>query len=1028
LGRPAVHVVQRGAAGNKIDTGLYVSIRELEYDGAKRWGASDHRAHTKQVSSNQPTDQDRELEVTRAIEAAWGFDFLMSKEPLPLVLSNPFPVSVDNSQPKIVFNTIDPGNDYSYKVFQTEFYLPTASSSLKLLVEKPVVNKWIYVLSGEVGGAQLEAEIYAVKDKEWHVRKNPSGTRSDRTFAGTSVDADDGILITTPFYRVKPGELYQFFLSPMQLNKNALSLLLKSANQNPAADPATCRPASSEQLSNVSVRRRYQVKGGDHGERIQKTVALIDPFAWVEQITFCDFQPVLDAQLKLGTNPNELGKQFISAVIVGMIETDDKDAKKDPLKLVGHLRQNVQHLNPPDTRNCASQWLDRHKSCMDFLEKEAREACLRVIEWMDSKAHRVVEAACQEELDIPVPGFELASPLSFGLLHYINVLRSIVANAAGQDFLARLYKQEKERIPWHNVLHPSDKKALAGVRRDIGGDPPLTLLTIFAPLIVRFAHSGSEASDLAARLKKIEVEAEAVKAQSLGFFSLLGKIKSAGSETLKLHKVDAAVKKLFPKLNKDPSSDLSKLLQLRGQQLVGLYQLLIGLKVYGEKASEESLKRFGQLKEKCEYPTKVLSFVAKQGKRGLADYAEERFGVEIEKWVAEPKYYMASEEVEKFIAAGGIEDFAPIAKYYKWAEGACKVFEGPVEFIFGVAGLVIQGGEIVDSWDQGDFGAAAGQAIQFGAALIGTVQGLMATYGLIIGAEVETGPLGWIAAVLTLIGFLVVWGLSENEIEKFVAHCFLGKRYGMDDGKASWTEGIVFRALASGDDRFLNQQKCLVNMLGAFKMWLSPGSFATIASVPIGGFVRPGYVPPGAKVEVLIVIYMHNSSGEAQNCGVRIVVDLDNGDYIVTDTGVNLERVEIHAWTAIGIQINDKSWGTESFGFFSINLRPKFAEGWTHIRDEGHANRFSFCVRLDVNGKGMYIPAEKKMEGEARKAEASAAASEVPANTPQDSSARPGEKTEKLVLEDKYLCLHNWKDVGYHHLWTCSEVKSTLDE
>ena len=1008
MGKPAVHAVQRGKIGNKIDTGLYVQIREFNYDGARRWGAADHRAHTKQVSNEEPTDQDRELDVVRAIEEAWGFGILMEKETPKFVLPpNPFPNPGPGEKIIIHLDKVDPGPQYSYEVMQTQYYLPKTTAGYRPPIDYPVVNKWIYIFVGDVGGAQLEAEIYASDANKWYVRRKPSGPRSARIFTATQEDAAKGISVTTPFYRVKAGELYQFFLSPLQLNKHALSELLSHVNQNPSSAPANSSPATAEQLANVTIRRRYQPKTGVPGERRQEIVDLLDPFAWAEQVTFCDFQPVLMAQLKLATNRNELAKQFISGVLAGMIETDDKKAKKDPLKLVGHMRMSAQPLDSPAERNAATQWLDRYKKCMAFLEGEIGNACGRAIQWMDSEAHRIVEIACQEELTAPMPGLEVSSPLTYGMVHYINILRTLIASPIGQDFLARLYKKEKNRIPYHNVIAPADKGSLRPVREDVGGDLLLTLLTLFAPLIIRFAGAGSETKELVAHLKKIEVESEVVKSQTLGF-SFISSLKDAGVKTLKLDKVQSLTSRLFPSNYKNPCSDLIELLKMRGEQIAGLYSLLTGLKVYGEKASDDQLKRFGQLKEKCEYPKKVLSFILNQGQKSLASYVEERFGVDLEKWVKNESYYMASEEVEKFIQAGGIEDFEGITKYYEWMEGLGKILEGPVEFVFGAWGLIVQGGEVKDAWEQGDFGAAAGKAIQWGGALVASVQGVTAMYAMAIGAEVEGGPLGWIAAVLTLIGMLVVWGFSENEIEKYVEHCFLGKRYGADDGKASWTERMTFRSLASGDDRFLKQQKCLVNMLGAFKMWLAPTTFGIYQGIHFGGFVRPGYVPPGAKVEVLFTVRAADTTERQTDFGTIVVIELDSGHFVVPEGQGTVEKVEVHAWRATAFGHDDSVWGKEQFGFFSISFTPKLPPGFKHVSNDSHPNRFTLNVRLDVNGKGMYIPAEKK-------------------ETSNDS--KEAEKTESHgIPEGKYLSLDNWNDVGFHHMWVCSDVKSTLEE
>jgi hypothetical protein len=989
VGKPSVYPVQRGPSGNTIDTGLYVQIREFNYDGAERWGTSDHRAHTKRVQQ-QRSDIDREEEVLRKIEDAWGFGNLVMDEPSAMYIG---PAN-GGAGPGCL---AAPGPDYDYRVLQTRYYFPKMTPGkfgLHVPKDRPIANKWIYILVGEVGSAKAEAEIYADDRGNWYVRRNPTGARSARIFTLTSSDMAKGVSICTPAYRVTPGKLYQFFLSPVQLSQSALMELLKYANGSTQVDPATIDPVTAEQLKNVTVRRRFQSSAGDGGQSKLEIVDLLDPFAWVEQVTFCDLQPVLTAQFALATDPNEQAKQFICGVLGGLIDARDTDKKEDPFKLVGQLKTNAQPLGSVEG-GTAGQWLYRYQQCLNFLGGEVGNACGRVVEWMDSAAHRIVEIACQEELTVPMPGLGASSPLSYGLLHYINVLRVVIGCPAGQDFLARLYMKETERIPYKSVLSPTDVSSLNDVRQDIGGDPAHTLFTLFAPFVIRNA-SEDEAKVLAAHLNQIEVRAVVVKRRTLGdYFSFVKTVKDAAVQALKEQKIRSLTARLFPASGfESPYADTFKLLKLRGEQVAGLYSVLIGLKVYGEKASDDRLKRFGQIKEECEYPAKVLGFAAKQAKRNLVSYASSKFGVDLEEWAKNPKQYMSSADVQGFIGAEGIEDFEVIAKYYEWVESLEKILEGPFEFFFGVWAVAVQSGETIEAWGQGDFGAAAGKAIQLGGALVATVSGAIAL-GAEVGIEVELGPPGWLAAVLTVIGTLVVWGFSKNELQKYAQHCFLGASYGEDDGTAVWTEKATFRSLASGGDRFLKQQKCLVNLLGAFRAWLVPKGVGLYRGAPWGGFVQPGYVPPGAKVEVLVTVRAQDNGGEAKDFGVIAIIDLDTGAYVIPKG--QAEKVELHAWSARSLDYDDSSWGTDRFGFFSITLKPWLPDGYSLAPKEADRDDWTFNVRLDVNGNGMYIPAEETEE-------------------------------TKGASENKYLSLNSIDDVGLHHMWLTSELKSTLDK
>jgi hypothetical protein len=261
-----------------------------------------------------------------------------------------------------------------------------------------------------------------------------------------------------------------------------------------------------------------------------------------------------------------------------------------------------------------------------------------------------------------------------------------------------------------------------------------------------------------------------------------------------------------------------------------------------------------KIKEKIEVPAKIAKFIGEQSHKVmkatvLSGKTETEIVEKLEKdGMTNALKVLSKEELDLVAASRSLRTFRFIGK-------AVKVLSGPIGLVIGGCSLVSELSSVMSSIESGDPGAAMGHLLQaWSAALVIVVAGAECV-ALFTGAAVAAwaGPVGWIAAALMIIGGMVMAWCSNNMLQAYAMHCFLGKNYGQGETKTdlAFMGSLTWAALEQDSKeatRFERQRMALLRMLCGFSTWIG----LVGNNYLYGPRIFPSYVPEGAYFDVEI--------------------------------------------------------------------------------------------------------------------------------------------------------------------------------
>jgi hypothetical protein len=725
----------------------------------------------------------------------------------------------------------------------------------------PIRNKWVYVLKGSDGTLQPHTEIYlesAAQGDMYQDFKNGAFNPSNKKkYPG--------------FFPIEKadGELWHFFLSPVRLGPKSISMLTKSseANHDWAQNALDADEKSLDEMQKQgeypmlietgwdptrqpwsTVESRKFSKG--QVKTLTEPVALVDPFSWAGQASDLDYLPIAAARQTLLDNPEEQAKAFIAASLApakGEKQDENNIEQTDPWDLKGQTMD-----VPPEyasSGNIAQAWIDRYKQALQYLEKETRAACSRIIYAVRfSQAHRIVELACQENTGDP-------DALAFGMIHWCHILREMLVCDPGTAFIAWLTKS-RTAIDWIPQQIGTDKYNKSDPRAQaIGQGLPAMVLSYLTPVLLRETDKPEDV--FRHRLEEIDIEVPMDWAKAIltpDTTKPIADLTFSIPEKYLHHYIHHFPKEIhvdqFHALNgaKNWQARIMGISKLK--DLLRVAALLRCVFEWGEeyKGPDTTWGYTSNIAEKVETGVKLAEFWVEQGKLLI----EEGFGKELEH---------AAEEIAK---RGTTNIYGELVKKkllkatnalraMKGLEAGEKLLSGPIGFLMGGAELVLQTHESVEAWENGDPNAAMAHQIK---ALAG---GLMAVIGIgetlaIIGVAGEMawlGPVGWIAAGLMLIGEIYLAYGSKTDYELFAEYCFLGTQAGAggeeggeEKSNKVWMEDMSWAQLAEPKYGRL----ALLRLASTFSVWigyhpLAPGEGPWWQ-------IKAKFVPAGAYFEV----------------------------------------------------------------------------------------------------------------------------------------------------------------------------------
>ena len=646
---------------NTLDRPFHVVFFERVYPGAPRWWSGEWEKHHRTPSGGNGYCLEREREVKKHLELSHNEKCLFNHEvPYLLACTNfsctlrawsivnflagtlayvesekDFAIDdkfeaaerIDFSKRiKADLHRVSLGKDVPVGKNQHMEKCPRCQRPKMVSGITPIRKKWVYVLHGSDGPLKPHTEIYletpAQGDMYQDFRNGAFNPRRKQQYPGYfPIDKIDG-------------EVWQFFLSPVRLGPKAISMLSQSRRTDGDWADSVLEAIDKEdtvietgwdptqQPWCTVVSRKFspgQVKTPC------EPVALVDPFSWVGQASDLDYLSIAAARQALLDNPDEQARAFIAASLApakGEKQDEHQIEQTEPWDLKG---QTVEV--PPEyasSGNIAQAWVDRYKQALEYLEKETRFACSRVIFAVRfSQAHRVVELACQENTGDP-------GALAFGMIHWNHILREMLVCEPGKSFVAWLTKSRGaiDRIPQQTVSekYKSDPRA-----KEIGPGLPAMILSYMTPLLLR--ESENFAEDFRRRLAEIEIEvpmdwATAILAPET--VKPIADIAFSIPEKYLHHYIEHFPEELHVEQFHAFSGAQSWKARIMGlsklKDLLRVAALLRCVFEFGEeyKGPDTGWGHFGHVVEKIETPVKVAEFGIEQAKLLIeAGYGEE---------------------------------------------------------------------------------------------------------------------------------------------------------------------------------------------------------------------------------------------------------------------------------------------------------------------------------------------------------------------------------------------------------------------
>jgi hypothetical protein len=724
----------------------------------------------------------------------------------------------------------------------------------------PIRKKWVYVLHGSDGTLQPHTEIYlesaAAGDMYQDFRNGAFNPSRKQQYPG--------------FFPIEKadGELWHFFLSPVRLGPKAISMLSKSGKTD--HDWAQSALKADEQSLDEMLKQGQHPKLIETGwdptrqpwctvesrkfsfrqvETPCEPVALVDPFSWVGQAADLDYLPIAAARQALLDNPEEQAKAFIAASLAPA-----KGEKQDEHNIERTEEWDPWDLNeqtmevPPEyasSGNIAQAWVDRYKQALEYLEKETRAACCRVIYAVRfSQAHRIVELACQENTGDP-------DALAFGMIHWAHILREMLVCDPGTSFIAWLTKS-RGAIDWIPQQIGTEKYNKSDPRaKEIGPGLPAMVFSYLTPVLLRTSDRPEDV--FRRRLTEIDIEVPmdwAAKILAPETTKPIADLAFSIPEKYLHHYIDHFPEEIhvdqFHKFNGAQSwkariAGISKL-----KDLLRVAALLRCVFAWGEeyKGPDTAWGHIGHKVEKFETGVKLAEFWVEQAKLLI----EEGFGKELEH-AAEKIIERATRNIYGDLVKKKLLKATNALTAMKGLEFGEKILSGPVGFLMGGAELLLQTHESLEAMEDGDMNAAMAHQIKALAGGLVCVVGIAETLALlgVVGELSWTGPVGWIAAALMLLGEIYLAYGSLTDYQLFASRCFLGTQAhyrGAEESNKAWMADMSWEQLA--EPRY--GRRALLRLVSTFSVWIGwnpleqqPGPWWLIKSK---------FVPTGAYFEV----------------------------------------------------------------------------------------------------------------------------------------------------------------------------------
>ena len=474
----------RGGSGDSLRHELpRFQIRFVErlYDGSPRWYNTSWRDHIRRVQRRGWHALDREPGVVAKIRQAHDSSRLYPPERAEYVGTCINPDCNARVQgvftQAVIRELIRRGPQYHRARYAALSALArgvpddlrdtceTCGQKAFLFPIETIRNKWIYILKEEGGSLQHYCEIFSETPTTGTIYTHLSGGR----YTDRNSQPFQGYVNLLPN---PTGFIWHFFLSPVRLGTNALSLLQRSitfeqniiqARDNAHPSDAGVSIISQLQPWKTTVTRRFRTAPQGRVE----IIPLLDPFSWAAQVVDFEYLPVLAAITKLVRDSDEQSKAFIASLLQQAMgrrqvsdnpprwENDQWDVVDDTIDVPGGFQGS----------NIADAWTTRYRNTLEYLTEETNKACARLVFLLRfSLAHRIVEQGCQDWEQ--TEGF-----LSYGLVHWAHILREMPNCEEGRRFIAWLTgsggsssdpMRPASRIPITNVINGTGVRPMTG--------------------------------------------------------------------------------------------------------------------------------------------------------------------------------------------------------------------------------------------------------------------------------------------------------------------------------------------------------------------------------------------------------------------------------------------------------------------------------------------------------------------------------------------------------------------------------------
>lgn len=741
-------------------------------------------------------------------------------------------------------------------------------------------NKWIYILKEQGSNLEHYCEIHSETSDTGTIYTELDGGK----YSGRHSSPFQGYVNLLPD---PTAFTWHFFLSPVRLGADALSLLQRSPQleQNIAQARDNANPADAgvpviaqSQPWKTTVKRNFQSAPAGRVELIP----LVDPFSWAAQSVDFDFLTILAAQLKIGSDPDEQSKAFIASVLQQAMgrrqvsdspprwEDDEWDVMDDTVDVPSGF----------SGTNIAEAWTNRYRDTLEYLTEETNKACARIVFILRySLAHRIVEQGCQDW------GQE-AGYLSFGLTHWAHLLREISGCNVGNYFIAWLTGPESGssgddpmrpavRIPIRNVLNGNGIRDNSAVFQETGLG---IITTVYAAIVPGVINRNQRPAELIVQqLGAINIQAASFQGKDLQ--SVRDFVLDVSSGLLDNYIERLPQGPAFSEVHRRTvAQNWSERLTMfrRLSQFDAAITLLLSLDVYTKsgRTYETGYDRYARIRDQIQTPIKIADFLAKNTRdllKAQMSGAESRIISTLERDGAGAVAHLSAADYEIYLASRSV-------RAYQLLGTGVRVVAGPVGLLIGGVEMVSETMQTVDNWQAGDPGAAVGHGIQAVAGVLVIAVAGAECAALVTGAAVASwaGPVGWIAAGLMLIGALVISLWSKNDLELFARHSFLGPDYGEGDwddetGKA-WLTGHPWPWLrydSSGrrgreaSDRWQRQRLALLRMISSFKTWIGPGTFC-------GGYIFPTFLSNTSYLDVEIKVMRVDETSPSETFRLKV--------------------------------------------------------------------------------------------------------------------------------------------------------------